>query len=62
MANAAAADRCIRLARRYAMNYSNGDPSVLVAAVVEPGGCPSSGPPPDLRDSDDEDVEPELDN
>jgi hypothetical protein len=62
MANAAAADRCVRLARRYAMNYSNGDPSVLVAVVVEPGGCPSSGPPPELRDGDDEETEPELDN
>ena len=51
---AAAADRCIRYARRYAMNYSNGDPSILVAAVVEPAGCPSSGPPPELRDSSDE--------
>lgn len=46
---AAAADRCIRLTRRYAMNYSNGDPSILVAAVVEPAGCPSSGPPRDPR-------------
>jgi hypothetical protein len=45
---AAAADRCIRLARRYAFNYSNGDPSVLVAAVIEPGGCPSGETPPDL--------------
>jgi 4-amino-4-deoxy-L-arabinose transferase-like glycosyltransferase len=61
VANAAAADRCIRLARRYAMNYSNGDPSVLVAAVVEPGGCPSSAPPPELRDSSEEE-EPELEN
>jgi 4-amino-4-deoxy-L-arabinose transferase-like glycosyltransferase len=62
IANAAAADRCVRLARRYAMNYSNGDASVLVAAVVEPGGCPSSGPPPELRDGDEEEVEPELEN
>ncbi|HEX5007891.1 MAG TPA: glycosyltransferase family 39 protein [Hyphomonadaceae bacterium] len=61
LANAAAADRCVRLARRYAMNYSNGDPSILVAAVVEPGGCPSSGPPPELRDTSEPD-DPELDN
>jgi cytochrome P450 len=54
VAAAAAADRCIRFARRYAMNYSNGDPSVLVAAVVEPAGCPSSRPPLDLRESEDE--------
>lgn len=47
---AAAADRCIRFSRRYVMNYSNGDPSILVAAVVEPAGCPSSAaPPPDPR-------------
>jgi 4-amino-4-deoxy-L-arabinose transferase-like glycosyltransferase len=53
---AAAADRCIRFARRYAYNYSNGDPSILVAAVVEPAGCPSSStPPPELRQSSDED-------
>ncbi len=60
---AAAADRCIRLARRFAFNYSNGDPSVLVAAVVEPGGCPSGATPPDLRPStDEEDADaPELD-
>jgi hypothetical protein len=54
VAAAAAADRCIRFARRYAMNYSNGDPSVLVAAVVEPAGCPSSRPPLDLREREDE--------
>lgn len=42
---AAAADRCVRLARRYALNYSNGDPSVLVAAVVEPAGTPCPGGP-----------------
>ena len=58
---ATAADRCIRLARRFAFNYSNGDPSILVAAVVEPAGCPSSGPPPTLRDSDDEPEPPPLD-
>lgn len=53
---AAAADRCIRFARRYAYNYSNGDPSILVAAVVEPAGCPLSGaPPPELRERSDED-------
>ena len=58
---AAAADRCIRLARRYAFNYSNGDPSVLVAAVIEPGGCPSGETPPDLRpEAEDEDAS-ELD-
>lgn len=61
VAAAAAADRCIRFARRYALNYSNGDPSILVAAVVEPAGCPSSGPPPELRDSE-EDLAPELEN
>jgi hypothetical protein len=60
IANAAAADRCVRLARRFAMNYSNGDPSILVAAVVEPGGCPTADPPPELRDRTDD--EPELDN
>ncbi len=60
IASATAADRCVRLARRFAFNYSNGDPSVLVAAVVEPGGCPSSEPPPALRDAPDED-EPALD-
>jgi 4-amino-4-deoxy-L-arabinose transferase-like glycosyltransferase len=55
---AAAADRCIRFARRYVMNYSNGDPSILVAAVIEPAGCPSSAPPPELRPP--QDVTPEL--
>ena len=39
VATADAADRCIRLGRRYALNYSNGDPAALVAAVIEPGGC-----------------------
>ncbi|MEQ1781405.1 MAG: glycosyltransferase family 39 protein [Hyphomonadaceae bacterium] len=59
---AVAADRCVRLARRYAYNYSNGDPAELVAAVVEPGGCPSAKPPPVLRDAPDEDdPEPALD-
>lgn len=36
---ASAAGRCLRLSRRFAFNYSNGDPSILVAAVLEPGGC-----------------------
>ncbi len=59
---AVAADRCIRFARRYAFNYSNGDPSELVAAVIEPGACPNpSAPPPELRDSTEEDDPPELD-
>ena len=59
---AVAADRCVRLARRYAFNYSNGDPSILVAAVVEPAGCPDSGPPPSLREAtDEEEPAPELD-
>lgn len=39
IAAAAASDRCVRLARRAALNYSNGDASLLVAAVVEPAGC-----------------------
>ncbi len=39
VATAAASDRCIRLGRRYALNYSNGDPAALVAAVIEPAGC-----------------------
>jgi 4-amino-4-deoxy-L-arabinose transferase-like glycosyltransferase len=59
---AAAADRCIRFARRHAFNYSNGDPSILVAAVVEPAGCPSAPPPPALRETEDEDLPPPLDN
>jgi hypothetical protein len=58
--DAVAADRCVRLARRFAFNYSNGDPSILVAAVVEPAGCPDSGPPPPLRDAPPEDAPPEL--
>jgi hypothetical protein len=58
--NAAASDRCIRFARRFAYNYSNGDPQILVAAVVEPGGCPNSGPPPELRDTNDDQPAPEL--
>ncbi len=51
---ASAADRCVRLARRYAMNYSNGDPSVLVALVVEPAGAACPGGPqlrPTLTDA-----------
>jgi 4-amino-4-deoxy-L-arabinose transferase-like glycosyltransferase len=61
---AAGADRCIRFARRYAMNYSNGDPSILVAAVLEPAGCPSAGEePPDLRPGEEDDpAARELDN
>jgi len=59
IASATAADRCVRLARRFAYNYSNGDPSILVAAVVEPGGCPTSEPPA-LRDAPEEDA-PALD-
>jgi hypothetical protein len=52
----------VRLARRFAYNYSNGDPAELVAAVVEPAGCPSAEPPPALRDTPDEDDdEPALD-
>jgi hypothetical protein len=55
VAGAAAADRCIRFARRYAYNYSNGDPSSLVAVVIEPAGCPSSNaPPPPLRESEED--------
>ena len=50
---ATAADRCVRLARRFALNYSNGDPSVLVAAVVEPSGCPNADAPPSLRPAPD---------
>jgi len=52
--SAVAADRCVRLARRFVLNYSNGDPSVLVAAVVEPAGCPASSEPPGLRPTPDE--------
>jgi 4-amino-4-deoxy-L-arabinose transferase-like glycosyltransferase len=46
---AAASDRCIRLARRFAWNYSNNDSSELVAAVLEPAGCINEPPPEDLR-------------
>lgn len=59
---AAAADRCIRFARRYAMNYSNGDPSVLVAVVVEPAGCPATDLDVGLRPTIDEEPVPELEN
>jgi 4-amino-4-deoxy-L-arabinose transferase-like glycosyltransferase len=61
---AAASDRCIRFARRYATNYSNGDPSILVAAVLEPAGCPATGEePPELRQGDDDDpAAKELEN
>lgn len=58
--SAVAADRCVRLARRFALNYSNGDPSVLVAAVVEPAGCPDSSEPPDLRRPPEQEELPEL--
>jgi 4-amino-4-deoxy-L-arabinose transferase-like glycosyltransferase len=58
---AVAADRCIRFARRFAFNYSNGDPAILVAAVVEPGGCPSGAARPDLRPVAEEEDEPGLD-
>ena len=58
---ATAADRCIRLARRFAFNYSNGDPSILVAAVIEPAGCPSVEPPPVLREGEEEPEPPPLD-
>ena len=61
IASATAADRCVRLARRFAFNYSNGDPSILVAAVVEPGGCPSSEPPPTLREAPEDEDAPPLD-
>jgi hypothetical protein len=57
---AAAADRCIRFSRRYAFNYSNGDPSILVAAVVEPAGCVTEAPPQDLRSTQDAEDVPEL--
>lgn len=58
--SAVAADRCVRLARRFAYNYSNGDPSILVAAVVEPAGCPDSSPPPTLRPTPEEEELPQL--
>lgn len=43
------ADRCIRFARRYVQNYSNGDAQHLVAVVIEPAGCLTQQP--DLRPS-----------
>jgi 4-amino-4-deoxy-L-arabinose transferase-like glycosyltransferase len=59
--SAVAADRCVRMARRFAYNYSNGDPAELVAAVVEPSGCPTEKPPT-LRESTAEDPDvPALD-
>lgn len=58
---AVAADRCIRLARRTTFNYSNGDPAMLVAAVVEPAGCPGGGRAPELRPANGDDDEPALD-
>jgi hypothetical protein len=58
---ATAADRCIRLARRFAFNYSNGDASILVAAVIEPAGCPSAEPPPPMREGEEEPEPPPLD-
>jgi hypothetical protein len=59
--SAVAADRCVRLARRFVLNYSNGDPSELVAAVVEPAGCPDSDEPPDLRPTPEDEEPSELD-
>jgi 4-amino-4-deoxy-L-arabinose transferase-like glycosyltransferase len=59
---AAAADRCVRFSRRYAYNYSNGDPSVLVAAVVEPADCPSTGQFPDLRPTQEDEPPEQLDD
>ena len=57
VAAAASADRCIRFARRYTYNYSNGDPSSLVAVVIEPAGCPSSSAQlPEPRDANEEDA------
>lgn len=54
---AAAADRCIRLSRRFVRNYSNGDAAELVAAVVEPTACirdetPQPEPTPEVTPSD----------
>lgn len=58
--SAVAADRCVRLARRFVLNYSNGDPSELVAAVVEPAGCPDSDEPPSLRPTTEDEEPPVL--
>jgi 4-amino-4-deoxy-L-arabinose transferase-like glycosyltransferase len=63
IASAAAADRCVRFSRRYAYNYSNGEPSALIAAVVEPKGCANPGDPQqdaDLRRYQEQ--APELEN
>ncbi len=49
IATAAASDRCIRFARRYAYNYSNSDPVALVAVVIEPAGCANTDPALRLR-------------
>jgi 4-amino-4-deoxy-L-arabinose transferase-like glycosyltransferase len=59
--SAVAADRCVRLSRRFVLNYSNGDPSELVAAVVEPAGCPDSSDPPSLRPTTEDEEPPVLD-
>jgi len=44
-AEAALQGRCMRTATRYAYNYSNGEPSILTAVIVDPGPCtaPASG-------------------
>jgi hypothetical protein len=39
MQSAAASNRCLRTAERYAYNYSNGEPSILTAAILEAGPC-----------------------
>jgi 4-amino-4-deoxy-L-arabinose transferase-like glycosyltransferase len=57
---AAAADRCIRFARRYVQNYSNGSPEKLVAVVIEPAGCLTQAPT-DLRPAQDNGPELEGD-
>lgn len=57
---AAAADRCIRFARRYVQNYSNGSPEKLVAVVIEPAGCLTQTPT-DLRPVQDDGSELEGD-
>jgi 4-amino-4-deoxy-L-arabinose transferase-like glycosyltransferase len=56
---AASADRCVRFARRFVKNYSNNDPQLLTAVVVEPAGCIAEAPPDELRPSQGGD-EPEL--
>ncbi len=45
-AQAAENDRCVRLSRRFVLNYSNGDATELVAAVIEPGECKTALSPP----------------